>query len=83
LLTPRLSWTFLHLFLTPLPAGNQLRAFPGWLPPSLTSLDLSKNQLVAVPVWVCGRLLSLRHLSIHANRVDTVPPELASLSLLR
>ncbi len=64
-------------------AGNQLTSCPGWLPPTLTHLDLSKNILgPALPDWFCSRLTSLRHLCLQFNQLETIPNDINSLTAL-
>ncbi len=47
----------------------------------LTGLDLSHNELTAVPGWVC-KLPSLVSLDLSHNQLTELPPAFASLSAL-
>lgn len=64
-------------------SGNSLGAVPGWLPVGLEQLFLDYNCIETIPDWLCDSLPDLRVLSLHHNRVHSLPPNMENMSNLR
>ncbi|XP_061416948.1 uncharacterized protein LOC133348250 [Lethenteron reissneri] len=51
---------------------NLFGGFPVGLPPSLTSLDLTRNVILSVDPWASGKLKSLSRLYLNNNQLSSV-----------
>ncbi|GAX73443.1 hypothetical protein CEUSTIGMA_g895.t1 [Chlamydomonas eustigma] len=61
-------------------SSNQLLCFPTWLPSGLTCLKMARNALDTIPEWAVSRLMKLKLLDLHGNKIDTVSKELTRLT---